>query len=122
MFPAIAADRADNLYIVFSDGSNSYYTSSTDGGASWRLTTIVQSGFGLKSTVEPWVVAGDAGRIAMTDASWRLLASSSGVTRLPGLALQSAASSSTQGSLVTSGGKNVHLDSGTQMLLRVVSQ
>jgi len=63
VFASITADRANNLYIVFSDGSNSYYTSSTDGGASWRLPTIVQSGFGLKSTVEPWVVAGDAGKI-----------------------------------------------------------
>jgi hypothetical protein len=63
VFASITADRANNLYIVFSDGSNSYYTSSTDGGASWRLPTIIQSGFGLKSTVEPWVVAGDAGKI-----------------------------------------------------------
>jgi len=63
VFASIAADRANNLYIAFSDGSNSYYTSSTDGGASWRLPTIVNSGFGTKSSVEPWVVAGDAGRI-----------------------------------------------------------
>lgn len=63
VFPAIAADSANNLYIVFSDGTNSYYTSSTDGGASWRLPTIVQSGFNLKTTMEPWVVAGDAGKI-----------------------------------------------------------
>ena len=63
VFPSIAADSANNLYIVFSDGTNSYYTSSTDGGASWRLPTIVQSGFGMKTTVEPWVVAGDAGKI-----------------------------------------------------------
>lgn len=63
VFPAIAGDSANNLYIVFSDGTNSYYTSSTDGGASWRLPTIVQSGFGMKTTVEPWVVAGAAGKI-----------------------------------------------------------
>ena len=63
VFASIAADKANNLYIVFSDGTNSYYTSSTDGGASWRLPTIVQSAFGIKSTVEPWVVAGDAGKI-----------------------------------------------------------
>jgi hypothetical protein len=63
VFAAIAADSANNLYIVFSDGSYSYYTSSTDGGASWRLPTIVDSGFGIKSSVEPWVVAGDAGKI-----------------------------------------------------------
>src|SRR5262249_15100052 len=30
---------------------------------SWRLPTIVQSGFGVKTTVEPWVVAGAAGKI-----------------------------------------------------------
>jgi hypothetical protein len=63
VFPAIAADSANNLYIVFSDGTNSYYTSSIDGGATWRLPTIVQSGFGLKSTVEPWVIAGSPGKI-----------------------------------------------------------
>ena len=70
-------------------------------------------------------LAGNVGRTgttAATDASGHLLASSSGVAGLPGLALQSAASSATQGSVVTSSGKNVHLDSGTQMLLRVVSQ
>ena len=35
----------------------------TKAGASWRLPTIVQSALGIKSTVEPWVVAGDAGKI-----------------------------------------------------------
>jgi hypothetical protein len=39
VFPSIAADKANNLYIVLSDGANSYYTSSSDGGASWRLPT-----------------------------------------------------------------------------------
>jgi len=63
VFASIAADKANNLYIVFSDGTNSYYTSSTNGGATWRLPTIVQSAFGIKSTVEPWVVAGEAGKI-----------------------------------------------------------
>jgi hypothetical protein len=63
VFPSIAADSANNLYIVFSDGTYSYYTSSTDGGVSWRTPTIVQSGFSIKSTVEPWVVAGDPGKI-----------------------------------------------------------
>lgn len=63
VFASVAVDKANNLYIVFSDGTNSYYTSSTDGGASWRLPTIVQSAFGIKSSVEPWVVAGDAGKI-----------------------------------------------------------
>jgi len=63
VFPSIAVDSSNNLYIVFSDGINSYYTGSTDGGATWRLPTIVQSGYGMKSTVEPWVVAGSSGKI-----------------------------------------------------------
>ncbi len=82
VFPAIAADAANNLYIVFSDGTNAYYTASTDGGATWRLPTVVQSGYGIKTTMEPWVVAGDAGKINVlfygtsatsnmaTDANW----------------------------------------------------
>lgn len=63
VFPAIAADKSNNLYIVFSDGTDSYYTNSTDGGATWRLPTIVNSGFGIKSTVEPWVVADAPGKV-----------------------------------------------------------
>jgi hypothetical protein len=63
VFPSIAADRANNLYIVFSDGINSYLTASADGGATWNLPVIVNSGFNIKSTVEPWVVAGDAGKV-----------------------------------------------------------
>ncbi len=63
VFPSMAVDKGNNLYIAFSDGTNSYYTASADGGATWRLPTIVDSAFGVKSTVEPWVVAGDAGKI-----------------------------------------------------------
>ena len=63
VFPSIAADSANNLYIVFSDGTNSYLTTSQDGGATWKLPAIVQGGFNLKTTVEPWVVAGDPGKI-----------------------------------------------------------
>jgi hypothetical protein len=41
---------------------------------------------------------------------------------LRGLNLASAASNQTEGSLVTSAERNVHLDSGTQMLLTVMNQ
>jgi len=47
----------------------------------------------------------------------RLASNSSGVFGLDGLALNSAASSATQGSMIVSSTRNVHLDSGTQMLL-----
>lgn len=63
VFPSIAVDQGNNLYIVFSDGINTYLTASQSGGASWTAPVIVNSGFGIKSTVEPWVVAGDAGKV-----------------------------------------------------------
>lgn len=51
-----------------------------------------------------------------------LNSSSTGVVGLHGLSLESAAANSAQGSMISSTGKSVHLDSGTQMVLRVVNQ
>ncbi len=51
-----------------------------------------------------------------------LTSSAHGVVGLPGMSLKGQASSSTQGSVITSQGQNVHLDSGTQMVLRVNAQ
>jgi hypothetical protein len=51
-----------------------------------------------------------------------LNSSSTGVVGLHGLSLESAVANSTQGSVISSTGKSVHLDSGTQMVLRVVNQ
>jgi hypothetical protein len=51
-----------------------------------------------------------------------LTSSAHGVVGLPGMSLSGQASSSTQGSVITSQGQNVHLDSGTQMVLRVNAQ
>jgi hypothetical protein len=47
----------------------------------------------------------------------QLTSNSQGVFGLNGLNLNAAASNATQGSVITSAGKNVHLDSGTRMLL-----
>jgi hypothetical protein len=63
VFPSLALDHAGNLYIAYSDGSNSFLTSSTDGGATWKTPVIVNAGPALRTTVEPWVVAGDAGKV-----------------------------------------------------------
>jgi hypothetical protein len=52
--------------------------------------------------------------------SGALNSSSSGVVGMKGLSLVTGATNSTQGSVITSTGKSVHLDSGTQMMLRVV--
>lgn len=60
------------------------------------------------------VASGAAGGL---NAAGQLTSNSRGVFGLNGLNLNSAASNSSQGSIITSAGKNVHLDSGTQMLL-----
>jgi len=52
----------------------------------------------------------------------RLSSNSSGVFGLEGLSITSEASSATQGSAIVSSTKNVHLESGTQMLLSVAGQ
>jgi hypothetical protein len=52
----------------------------------------------------------------------RLASNSSGVFGLEGLSINSEASSATQGSAIVSSTKNVHLESGTQMLLSVAGQ
>jgi len=57
------------------------------------------------------------GAVGGLNAAGQLTSNSQGVFGLNGLNLSSAASNSTQGSLITSAGKNVHLDSGTHMLL-----
>jgi hypothetical protein len=55
-------------------------------------------------------------------AAGQLTSESQGVVGLNGLQLNSAASNTTQGSVITSTGKDVKLDSGTQMLLQVNQQ
>jgi len=51
-----------------------------------------------------------------------LNSSSTGVIGLQGLSLNSEASNATQGSVIVSSTKNVHLDSGTRLLLRAQAQ
>ncbi len=53
------------------------------------------------------------------NASGQLMSSSHGVVGLKGLSLDSATAAAAQGSVVTSRTGNVHLDSGTQMILRM---
>ena len=52
-------------------------------------------------------------------ASGSLTSTSQGVVGLRGLSLAADASNSTHGSVITSNGGNVHLDSGTELVLRV---
>jgi hypothetical protein len=63
-------------------------------------------------------VAGSSkGAIGGLNAAGQLTSNSQGVFGLNGFNIVGAASNDTQGSVITSTGKNVHLDSGTRMLL-----
>src|SRR5947207_1685180 len=63
------------------------------------------------------IAGASKGAVGGLNAAGQLTSNSQGVFGLNGLNLHAAASNATQGSVVTSSGKNVHLDSGTRMLL-----
>ena len=63
------------------------------------------------------VAGASKGAVGGLNAAGQLTSNSQGVFGLNGLNLNAAASNATQGSVITSTGKNVHLDSGTRMLL-----
>ena len=97
---------------------------STAGGAVGTMTNTAASAGGVASgTVNSATSAGGSiagasrGAIGGLNAAGQLTSSSQGVFGLNGLNLNAAASNATQGSVITSAGKNVHLDSGTRLLL-----
>jgi len=63
------------------------------------------------------VAATSKGAVGGLNAGGQLTSNSQGVFGLNGLSLNAGASNATEGSVITSAGKNVHLDSGTRMLL-----
>jgi hypothetical protein len=101
---------------------------STAGGAAGAVTNTAANvggaaGGALNSTVNSTANAAgslngvSSGATGGLNTAGQLTSNSQGVFGLNGLNLNSAASNGTQGSIITSAGKNVHLDSGTQMLL-----
>ena len=93
---------------------------STAGGAAGAVTNTAATAGGVAGgAVNSTVNAAGTARVAVggLNAAGQLTSNSQGVFGLDGLNLSSAASNSTQGSLITSTSKNVHLDSGTQLLL-----
>ena len=67
-------------------------------------------------------IARSSGAVGGPNSAGRLASNSNGVFGMEGLTIDSAASSATQGSMIVSATKNVHLDSGTQLLLRTTAQ
>jgi hypothetical protein len=93
---------------------------STAGAATGAVTNTAANAGGVASgAVNSTVNAAGAARGAAggLNAAGQLTSGSQGVFGLEGLNLSAAAANSTQGSLITSTSKNVHLDSGTQLLL-----
>jgi hypothetical protein len=68
------------------------------------------------------VAGATKGAVGGLNAAGQLTSNSQGVFGLNGLNLNAAASNATQGTVITSAGKNVHLDSGTRMLLVTQAQ
>ncbi len=94
---------------------------STVGGAAGTVSNTAgaagsAAGGAVNSTVNTATSA--TGNVGGTHAVGALTSSSTGVIGLQGLSLNSVAANSTQGSLIVSSTKNVHLDSGTRLLLR----
>jgi hypothetical protein len=91
------------------------------GGTTNAVSNVGGAAGGMvDSTVNTGV--GATGRAAGLNSASQLTSTSSGVVGLKGLQLSSAATNRTQGSLITSAERNVRLESGTQMLLRVASE
>jgi hypothetical protein len=63
------------------------------------------------------IAGASKGAVGGLNAAGQLSSNSQGVFGLNGLNLNAAGSNATQGSVITSAGKNVHLDSGMRMLL-----
>jgi hypothetical protein len=87
------------------------------GGALGGVTST--AGGALNSTAHSATntVAGSKGAVGGLNAAGQLTSSSQGVFGLQGVNLSSATTDAAQGSLITCTGKNLHLDSGTQLLL-----
>src|SRR5260221_3119834 len=97
-------------------GTGTVVGGAASGAASTVPRTVVGATEGVGSTVG--ATANSVGRTGTgLNAAGQLASTSRGVFGLNGVNLASGATSSAEGSLITSAGKNVHLDSGTQMLL-----
>ena len=97
---------------------------STAGGAVGTVTNTTANAGGVASgTVNSAtnatgnIASVSKGAVGGLNAAGHLTSNSQGVFGLNGLNLNAAASNATQGTVITSAGKNVHLDSGTRMLL-----
>ena len=98
---------------------------STAGATAGAATgTVMNTSSSLPSTAGGTLntATRSTGAVGGLTSTGRLASNSTGVFGIEGLSIDSAASSATQGSMIVSATKNVHLDSGTQLLLRTAAQ
>jgi hypothetical protein len=63
-FVNMSIDRAGNLYSVYSDNHNVYYSFSTNHGTSWSAPSKVNApNWGANTAIEPWSVANGTGHL-----------------------------------------------------------
>jgi hypothetical protein len=86
-------------------------------GVTNTATRTTSGAVGAATGTTASVAGASQGAVGGLNAAGQLTSNSRGVFGLNGLSLNSSASNDTQGSLITSTGKNVHLASGTQMVL-----
>jgi hypothetical protein len=87
------------------------------GSTAGAVTLTTSSAVGSTANVAGSATGTAAGTVGGLNAAGQFVSNSRGVFGLNGLSLTSAISNSTEGSLITSSTQNVHLDSGTRMLL-----
>jgi len=61
-FVNVSVDRAGNLYLVFTDDHNLYYSFSIDHGTSWSAPSQINQS-PSSTAIMPWSVAGGAGKL-----------------------------------------------------------
>ncbi len=67
IFPIVAVDKASNVYVTFSNGTNIFMAASTNAGASWTTPVRVNNGAATKTAIAAWVSGGGAGGV---DIAW----------------------------------------------------
>jgi len=120
---ATGAGRAPGGGLLSGAGGTVGGATGATGGVAGSAGQTVGGAVGSTTHAAGNVAGSSAGSVGGLDASGHLLSSSSGVFGMQGLNLTSAAGSATQAdSVISSTSQNVHLASGTQMLLRATNQ
>ena len=119
---ATAGGRASGGGVLGGVGSTAGATAGTVTNAAANVGGVAGGAANSTANVAGTAAGTTRGAVGGLNTAGQLTSNSQGVFGLNGLNLNSAVSNSTQGSLITSTSKNVHLDSGTQLLLVTKSQ